>query len=294
MRLSSGQESTYLLCCDFLVAVDYNNTFRDVVSDTYAKGYSAMIKNKMAISVMRKKATQGAYHSLDDFHADVLLIVDNCFTYNTFNSSYSRSAMRLLSKWIFFRAAISHALLIIQSKAASATKKRKAPPVILGGESGGTVASLKKSRVDTSVPQAPSPVLSVDSTNVNSGATVLQTASQQVEQEEDDNLDEETKITMAAFRRAAERGLYSSVKCANEQELEKLVLPSIPSVAELSSPPGTLTVILKRCWKYFHEVVDKEKHFAEPVSFSTMLLFKSLIYVFFSSQDFQSRIFGCL
>eukprot|EP01039_Chlorochromonas_danica_P010198 gene10198-11285_t len=274
MRLSSGQEGIYLLCCDFLAKADHDHTFSQVVSDREAPDYSSVIKNKMAISVMRKKATQRAYHSLDDFHADVVLIFNNCFTFNTFHAPFSRMAMRFLLKWIFFKAAVSQTLLIIQSKAASATKKRKAPSVIQGGEPVETLASSKKSRVDTNVPPlppAPSPVFSVDScnaTNANLSATVLQSANQQMEQEqeEDDGLDEETKIAMAVFRRAAERGLYSSAKCANEQELEKLVLPSIPSVAELSSPPGTLTVVLKRCWKYFHEVVDKEKHFAAPIS----------------------------
>jgi hypothetical protein len=60
------------------------------VTDREASGYSAIIKNKMALSNMRTKQTRRDYSSLDEFSEDVELIASNCVTYNGEASIYGQ------------------------------------------------------------------------------------------------------------------------------------------------------------------------------------------------------------
>jgi hypothetical protein len=58
------------------------------VSDREAKGYSAVIKNKMALSNMKTKQMRRDYSSIDEFNEDVELIVSNCLTFNITSVKY--------------------------------------------------------------------------------------------------------------------------------------------------------------------------------------------------------------
>lgn len=60
------------------------------VSDRDAPGYSQVIKNKMAFSMMRARLSARQYGSLDEFHADVELIVRNCCTFNMMESIFAK------------------------------------------------------------------------------------------------------------------------------------------------------------------------------------------------------------
>jgi hypothetical protein len=74
------------------------------VSDREAKGYSAIIKNKMALSNMKTKQMRRDYSSIDEFNEDVELIVSNCLTFNTSSPKYqevSLSIVGLLTVTVF-------------------------------------------------------------------------------------------------------------------------------------------------------------------------------------------------
>jgi bromodomain-containing protein 7/9 len=78
------------LLMEYLSNVDKDKFFFYPVSNIDAPGYSAIIKQPMAFSMMHSKIAQKVYKNLDDFDFDVKLMVNNCCTYNIDSSIYSK------------------------------------------------------------------------------------------------------------------------------------------------------------------------------------------------------------
>lgn len=62
--------------------VDTGRVFENKVS---LPGYSRIVKKPMYVKMMEDKAKNGAYRTFEDFHADVILMFDNCNAYNKDN-----------------------------------------------------------------------------------------------------------------------------------------------------------------------------------------------------------------
>lgn len=57
--------------------------------------YLDYIKTPMDFSSMRAKVDGHEYRSLDDFHDDFELIVNNCITYNSKDTMFYKAALKL-------------------------------------------------------------------------------------------------------------------------------------------------------------------------------------------------------
>lgn len=77
---------------------DLNNFFASPVSDTFAPGYSNIIKEPMDFTTMREKIEDSKYKSLDTFRYDFELICNNCMTYNLPDTVYYKTAKKLLQQ----------------------------------------------------------------------------------------------------------------------------------------------------------------------------------------------------
>jgi len=77
---------------------DLNNFFSNPVSDTFAPGYSNIIKEAMDFSTMREKIEESKYKSLETFRYDFELICNNCMTYNLPDTVYYKTAKKLLQQ----------------------------------------------------------------------------------------------------------------------------------------------------------------------------------------------------
>eukprot|EP01032_Pedospumella_encystans_P011817 gene11817-13713_t len=92
----------------FMNMRDKTKTFALPVSDKIAPGYSEIVKNKMALSDMKKKIARGEYPSLESFGEDIELIVNNCRLYNSRSSIFARRATAFWEAWaVFYKAALS-------------------------------------------------------------------------------------------------------------------------------------------------------------------------------------------
>lgn len=88
--------------CDFLVKLDTKQWFRKTLTDQEAPNYSKVIKQPMAISVLRDRVRNSAYRYMNDFHSDVLYIGKNCVVYNQFDAVYSAAAIEFIARWQVF------------------------------------------------------------------------------------------------------------------------------------------------------------------------------------------------
>lgn len=77
---------------------DLNNFFASPVNDTFAPGYSNIIKEPMDFSTMREKIEDSKYKSLYTFRYDFELICNNCMTYNLPDTVYYKTAKKLLQQ----------------------------------------------------------------------------------------------------------------------------------------------------------------------------------------------------
>merc|ERR1712241_1352038 len=91
-----GKILEYLLL--MLEKKDLNNFFASPVSDTFAPGYSNIIKEAMDFSTMREKIEDSKYKSLEQFRHDFSLICNNCMTYNLPDTAYFKTAKKLLQQ----------------------------------------------------------------------------------------------------------------------------------------------------------------------------------------------------
>eukprot|EP00092_Neocalanus_flemingeri_P032835 GFUD01035711.1.p1 GENE.GFUD01035711.1~~GFUD01035711.1.p1 ORF type:complete len:645 (+),score=163.96 GFUD01035711.1:36-1970(+) len=74
---------------------DINNFFANPVSDTFAPGYSTIIKEPMDFSTMREMIEDGKFENLDLFRYSFNLICNNCMTYNGPDTVYYKTAKKL-------------------------------------------------------------------------------------------------------------------------------------------------------------------------------------------------------
>lgn len=74
---------------------DLNNFFASPVSDTFAPGYSTIIKEPMDFSTMRENIEDAKYRNLERFRYDFDLICTNCMTYNLPDTVYYKTAKKL-------------------------------------------------------------------------------------------------------------------------------------------------------------------------------------------------------
>jgi len=74
---------------------DVNNFFANPVSDTFAPGYSTIIKEPMDFSTMREMIEDGKFTNLDQFRYSFNLICNNCMTYNGPDTVYYKTAKKL-------------------------------------------------------------------------------------------------------------------------------------------------------------------------------------------------------
>jgi len=77
---------------------DVSHFFSQPVSDTFAPGYSQIIREPMDFSTMNEKIEDGKYENLDSFRRDFELICNNCMLYNSADTIYHKSAKRLLQQ----------------------------------------------------------------------------------------------------------------------------------------------------------------------------------------------------
>lgn len=78
------------LAVDFLQTLDPDQFFAEPVSDSIAPGYSKIVSQPMAISVLRSKIAKNFYKNLESLNADVQLIQKNCLRYNGPQASFSK------------------------------------------------------------------------------------------------------------------------------------------------------------------------------------------------------------
>ena len=74
---------------------DVNNFFANPVSDTFAPGYSKIIKEPMDFSTIREMIEEGKFSTLSQFRNAFDLICNNCMTYNGQETVYFKSAKLL-------------------------------------------------------------------------------------------------------------------------------------------------------------------------------------------------------
>merc|ERR1712240_790491 len=90
---SLGKILEYLLV--MLEKKDVNNFFANPVSDTFAPGYSTIIKEPMDFSTMREMIEEGKFSNLEQFRYSFDLICNNCMTYNGPDTVYYKTAKKL-------------------------------------------------------------------------------------------------------------------------------------------------------------------------------------------------------
>eukprot|EP00088_Acartia_fossae_P018616 TRINITY_DN2074_c1_g1_i15.p1 TRINITY_DN2074_c1_g1~~TRINITY_DN2074_c1_g1_i15.p1 ORF type:complete len:791 (-),score=230.34 TRINITY_DN2074_c1_g1_i15:368-2740(-) len=92
--------SMFVKVLEHLLAIlerkDVSNFFSQPVSDTFAPGYSQIIREPMDFSTMAENIGEGKYENLAQFKRDFELICNNCMVYNTPETVYHRAAKRLL------------------------------------------------------------------------------------------------------------------------------------------------------------------------------------------------------
>ena len=74
---------------------DVNSFFSNPVSDTFAPGYSKIIKEPMDFSTIREMIEDGKFKTLSQFRNAFDLICNNCMTYNGPETVYFKSAKLL-------------------------------------------------------------------------------------------------------------------------------------------------------------------------------------------------------
>jgi hypothetical protein len=80
---------------DQLQKRDIHNIFAQPVSIDEVPDYLELIHNPMDFSTMRHKIDSQAYTSVDKFNEDFQLIISNCMTYNSKDTIFYKSAVRL-------------------------------------------------------------------------------------------------------------------------------------------------------------------------------------------------------
>ena len=61
-----------------------------------APGYSLRVKNPMDLGTMKKKVDTGAYKNIMEYRDDLILMCENCMTYNKPDTFYYHEARKML------------------------------------------------------------------------------------------------------------------------------------------------------------------------------------------------------
>jgi transcription initiation factor TFIID subunit 1 len=81
---------------DQLIKLDLSLLFRKKVNEKYAPGYYTVVKNPMYLELIRQRCVSALYTTIDEFQADIQLLVSNSETYNGHNSPVTVSAKELV------------------------------------------------------------------------------------------------------------------------------------------------------------------------------------------------------
>lgn len=84
VRSAVSLSDTLTKAWDYISGEDdsWDSIFKNKITDEIAPGYSKTIKYPMDLSMMKKKITTGKYHNFSEFDKDVMLMCNNCITYN--------------------------------------------------------------------------------------------------------------------------------------------------------------------------------------------------------------------
>ncbi len=80
---------------DLLRDMDKNQIFHEPVNPIEVPTYYDTVKNPMDFSKMQTKLNNMEYENLNQFEADLNLIVNNCLQFNQKNSFYYKTALKL-------------------------------------------------------------------------------------------------------------------------------------------------------------------------------------------------------
>lgn len=83
-----------------LVAFDTGAIFYEKVTNKMAPNYSNMIRRPMYLTLVKEKILRGEYRRVEDFSADIKLILDNCKKYNGPESEYTKTARDLFNLYL--------------------------------------------------------------------------------------------------------------------------------------------------------------------------------------------------
>ncbi len=114
----------YLKFLDIITGYEDSIPFHYPVDGTLIPSYYVIIKNPMDLSIIRSKIEKETYTTPIQLHSDVMLMLNNCFTFNTDESVISQQAQRL--KKFFakeFRKAFPKAHKEIKALESMAVKK---------------------------------------------------------------------------------------------------------------------------------------------------------------------------
>lgn len=93
-------DSRLIECLDYLHRMisrkDKEDIFQYPVTDLIAPGYSLIIKHPMDLSTMKKKIESHQYNSILEYREDLVLMCENCMTYNKQDTIYFSAAKKML------------------------------------------------------------------------------------------------------------------------------------------------------------------------------------------------------
>lgn len=76
-------------------ARDVGDIFGEPVDQNEVPDYSDVVKEPMDLSTMRMKLERYEYHTIDDFHRDFMLMVNNCLAYNAKETVFYRAGVKM-------------------------------------------------------------------------------------------------------------------------------------------------------------------------------------------------------
>lgn len=79
-----------------VIRKDKEAIFEFPVTDAIAPGYSIIIKNPMDLSTMKEKIDSNEYTNIMEYRDDLILMCENCMTYNKPDTIYYQSAKKML------------------------------------------------------------------------------------------------------------------------------------------------------------------------------------------------------
>jgi bromodomain-containing protein 7/9 len=98
VRLAECLDHLHRLIC----RKDKEDIFGLPVTDAIAPGYSLIIKTPMDLSTMKAKIDSHAYSSVMEYRDDIILMCENCMTYNKIDTIYHGAARKLFDYCLKF------------------------------------------------------------------------------------------------------------------------------------------------------------------------------------------------